>query len=133
MKDDQCPFCQIVQSDNFSRIIEQNSDAFLIEDRFPITPGHSLVISKRHVPSFFDTSPKERNSLVSLIETAKDLLEQKYHPSAYNIGISDGSAAGQTIPHLHVHLIPRYEEQDSDPRGGIRWIVPEKADYWSKQ
>lgn len=119
--------------DSFDRIIEQNSEAFLIEDGFPVTPGHSLIIPKRHIKSLFNTTSIERNSLFSLIEKAKAILDKKYKPSAYNVGVNDGPAAGQTIPHLHIHLIPRYEEPESDPRGGIRWVIPEKADYWSKR
>ena len=124
MENTDCLFCRIVRDDSLGRIIEENSDGFLMED------GYSLVIPKRHVESIFDTTPEEKASLFLLVERAKGILDKKYQPSAYNIGINDGSAAGQTVPHLHIHLIPRYEETGSDPRGGVRWIIPEKADYW---
>ncbi len=132
MEADFCPFCEILTSDAGGRIIDQNEFALLIYDGFPVTNGHSLVISKRHIQSIFDTNNDERVALFQLIERAKAQLDQMLQPSAYNIGINDGSAAGQTIPHLHIHVIPRYEESGVDPRGGVRWIIADKADYWSK-
>jgi len=69
--------------------------------------------------------------MMSLMRRAKSVLEIEFKPDGYNIGINDGAAAGQTVPHLHIHLIPRYKGDSADPRGGVRWIVPEKADYWS--
>ena len=72
-----------------------------------------------------------RQMLMLLLERAKKVLEKELAPAAWNIGINDGAAAGQTVPHLHIHLIPRYAGDRKDPRGGIRWVIPEKADYWS--
>jgi diadenosine tetraphosphate (Ap4A) HIT family hydrolase len=69
--------------------------------------------------------------MLALLELSKKELDQSLNPQGYNIGINDGVAAGQTVPHCHMHLIPRYEETNKDPRGGVRWVVPEKADYWS--
>ncbi|TXS92189.1 HIT family protein [Parahaliea maris] len=128
---DDCPFCDIAQGRSNGRILQENPCAFLIADGFPITEGHSLIIPKRHVSSFFLTTEDERKSLLDLVDHAKSYLDQKFSPDSYNIGINDGPSAGQTIPHLHIHLIPRYCEPGVDPRGGIRWIVPEKASYWS--
>lgn len=126
-----CPFCDIANELSHSRILSQNNDAFVIRDGYPVTAGHSLVIPKRHVGSFFETSESEKQSLLAMLEQAKVQLEGEFQPASYNIGINDGAAAGQTVPHLHIHLIPRYEVDDKDPRGGVRWVVPEKADYWS--
>lgn len=121
-----CPFCTLPTE----RIIDSNDLAIVIRDGFPITQGHTLIIPKRHAGSFFDTSDEEKLALFELIEHAKLKLNQEFHPDSYNIGINDGPAAGQTVPHLHIHLIPRYKGDQEDPRGGVRWIIPSKAKYW---
>jgi diadenosine tetraphosphate (Ap4A) HIT family hydrolase len=123
-----CAFCTLPEE----RIIKANSSAVLIHDGFPVSSGHSLIIIRRHVGSFFDLSDSERTDMLELLDCAKSMLDRKFHPDGYNIGINDGPAAGQTVPHLHMHLIPRYSGDVVDPRGGVRWIIPEKADYWSK-
>lgn len=74
----------------------------------------------------------ERNDLLQLLEEAKRSIDAEFCPDGYNIGVNDGFAAGQTVPHLHIHLIPRYKGDRSDPKGGVRWVIPERADYWSK-
>jgi len=122
-----CPFCTLPGS----RIIDSNPFGLVIRDGYPISPGHTLVIPKRHVGSFFELTPEEAAEMMSLMRRAKSVLEIEFKPDGYNIGINDGAAAGQTVPHLHIHLIPRYKGDSADPRGGVRWIVPEKADYWS--
>ena len=83
--------------------------------------------------SFFEITNEERRALLDLLDQVQKDLDHKLKPAAYNIGINDGIAAGQTVPHLHVHLIPRYKGDVEDPRGGIRWIMPDKADYWSNK
>lgn len=122
-----CPFCELPKE----RIILSNSLGMVIRDGYPISPGHTLVIPQRHIGSFFELEPEERNSLFSLLEESKRVLDKEFQPDGYNIGINDGPSAGQTVPHLHIHLIPRYSGDQADPRGGIRWIIPEKAKYWS--
>jgi len=124
-----CPFCALPSG----RIVDSNAHGLVVRDAFPVSPGHTLIIPRRHVRSFFDLDSDERVQLLDLLESAKRALEGEFHPHAYNIGINDGAAAGQTVPHLHIHLIPRYHGDQSDPRGGVRWIFPEKADYWSKR
>ena len=114
-------------------IIDTSSYGLVVRDAFPISPGHTLIIPKRHVGSFFDLSSDEREDLMSLLGTAKANVEAEFKPDGYNIGINDGPVAGQTVPHLHVHLIPRYKGDMPDPRGGVRWIIPDKADYWSQR
>lgn len=89
------------------------------------------MIPKRHVGSFFTITTDERNALMELLDQAKEAAEQEFGPDGFNIGINDGPAAGQTVPHLHIHLIPRFTGDRADPRGGVRWIIPEKADYWT--
>lgn len=122
-----CAFCNIPHQ----RILKANEHAFLIGDGFPISLGHSLIIPFRHIVSFFDATTEERASLLDLLDYAKTILDIEFHPDGYNVGINDGAVAGQTVPHLHIHLIPRYIGDREDPRGGVRWIIPEKADYWS--
>ena len=123
----QCPFCNLPAS----RIVDENRHAVLILDGYPVSPGHSLVIPKRHVGSFFEITARERVALFALLDQAKQQIAQLHQPNGYNIGINDGAAAGQTVPHLHIHLIPRYDGDQPNPRGGIRWVIPEKADYWT--
>ena len=123
-----CPFCSI----SAERVINESEFAVVIRDGFPISPGHTLIIPKRHVASFFDVTDAERTDLMSLLAAARDDLDREFRPAGYNIGINDGAAAGQTVPHLHIHLIPRYAGDRDDPRGGVRWVLPDKAAYWDK-
>jgi diadenosine tetraphosphate (Ap4A) HIT family hydrolase len=122
-----CPFCTLPPD----RILRSNDHAIALRDAYPISPGHTLIVPRRHVGSFFEATADERTALLALLDEAKHGLDAEFAPAAYNIGINDGPAAGQTVPHLHVHLIPRYDGDCADPRGGVRWIVPDKADYWS--
>jgi len=123
-----CPFCSLPAE----RFVLQSEHAVVIRDGFPVSPGHTLIIPRRHVPSFFDVTDAERADLMSLLTAARDELERHLHPAGFNIGINDGAAAGQTVPHLHMHLIPRYDGDRDDPRGGVRWVLPDKAAYWNK-
>jgi diadenosine tetraphosphate (Ap4A) HIT family hydrolase len=122
-----CPFCALPAG----RIVHARESAVVIRDGFPVSPGHSLVIPKRHV-SFFEVTDDKRTDLLTLLAEARDDLERQFRPAGYNIGINDGAAAGQTVPHLHIHLIPRYVGDRDDPRGGVRWVLPDKAAYWNK-
>ncbi|MGF6939314.1 diadenosine tetraphosphate (Ap4A) HIT family hydrolase [Paraburkholderia sp. UCT70] len=111
--------------------MDRNEAEFAVRDAYPVYRGHTLIISSRHVSSLFELSTPERDQLFSLIDRAKSALDEQYRPDAYNIGINDGVVAGQTVPLLHIHLMPRFRGDLSDPRGRMRWIIPEKADYWS--
>jgi diadenosine tetraphosphate (Ap4A) HIT family hydrolase len=121
-----CPFCTLP----LERIIDSNEFGVAIRDGFPVSLGHTLVIPKRHIGSWFEISNDEQRGLLDLLARAKTDLQEEFKPDGYNIGINDGPAAGQTVPHLHMHLIPRYKGDQEDPRGGVRWIIPEKAKYW---
>ena len=121
-----CLFCTL----GAGRIVLANELAVVIRDNFPVSPGHTLIIPKRHVVSFFDVTGDERKAMLALLDSAKLGLDAAFHPDGYNVGINDGEAAGQTVPHLHLHLIPRYAGDREDPRGGVRWILPQKAKYW---
>lgn len=124
-----CAFCTLPES----RVIDSSQHGLVIRDGYPISPGHSLIIPRRHTGSFFDLSAEERIDLLTLLDRTKAVADAEFSPDGYNIGVNDGAAAGQTVPHLHIHLIPRYNGDCPDPRGGVRWIVPNKADYWSKR
>jgi diadenosine tetraphosphate (Ap4A) HIT family hydrolase len=121
-----CPFCTLPSS----RIIREDSLCWVIRDGYPVSPGHSLIIPKRHIASWFDLTEEESASLLRQLSEAKTALDAKFKPDGYNIGINEGAAAGQTVFHLHVHLIPRYHGDTADPRGGVRWIIPDKASYY---
>jgi diadenosine tetraphosphate (Ap4A) HIT family hydrolase len=121
-----CPFCTLPSE----RIIDSNEFGLTIRDGFPVSPGHTLVIPKRHIGSWFAITSDEQLALLDLLARAKTALEEEHSPDGYNIGINDGPTAGQTVPHLHMHLIPRYKDDMKDPRGGVRWVIPEKAKYW---
>jgi diadenosine tetraphosphate (Ap4A) HIT family hydrolase len=121
-----CAFCTLPSA----RVMDENVTTIAVRDGYPVSPGHTLLIPKRHTGSFFDLSEQERCELLVLLDRTKLALDEEFHPQGYNIGINDGAAAGQTVPHLHVHLIPRFEGDLPDPRGGVRWVIPDKAKYW---
>ncbi len=121
-----CPFCTLPAE----RIIQENEHCVLVLDAYPVSQGHSLIIPKKHVASWFDITTVERDSMMSLLDRAREKAISETSPDGFNIGINDGAAAGQTVPHLHMHLIPRYTHDQPDPRGGIRWVIPGKAKYW---
>ncbi|MBU3631136.1 HIT family protein [Polynucleobacter sp. AP-Melu-500A-A1] len=121
-----CPFCTLPPE----RIIDSNEYGLTIRDGFPVSTGHTLIIPKRHIGSWFEIDVEEQLGLLDLLTRAKITLQDELNPDGYNLGINDGTAAGQTVPHLHMHLIPRYKGDQEDPRGGVRWIIPEKAKYW---
>jgi diadenosine tetraphosphate (Ap4A) HIT family hydrolase len=121
-----CPFCY---PQGELKIITQNRLAFASFDVYPVSQGHCLVITKRHIESFFEATQEEIQALFSLVNEVKGKLDQLFKPDGYNIGINVFDAAGQTIPHVHVHLIPRYKGDVENPRGGIRNVIPGKGDY----
>ncbi len=123
-----CPFCNMPAE----AIRSRNEHVYTIRDGFPVSEGHTLVIPCRHVASLFETTEEERAAIYEAIRQVCEELDRTLGPDGYNIGINDGEAAGQTVLHLHVHVIPRYKGDAKDPRGGIRWIFPDKAPYWEK-
>lgn len=102
---------------------------FAIRDKFPVNPGHTLIISKAHKIDFFALDEEERAELSGLIIKAKDLVEKEFSPEGYNIGMNCGEVAGQTVHHFHCHVIPRYKGDMDDPRGGVRHCVAGKGYY----
>jgi diadenosine tetraphosphate (Ap4A) HIT family hydrolase len=122
-----CPFCSPPEA----RVRFRSELALGCDDAHPLSPGHTLIVSRRHVGSFFELTPAERTAITDLLDLARRDIVERLRPDAFNVGINDGPAAGQSIPHVHVHLIPRYRGDRANPRGGVRWVIPEKADYWS--
>jgi diadenosine tetraphosphate (Ap4A) HIT family hydrolase len=113
------------------RIILETRDAVAFLDKYPVSEGHTLVVPKIAVITLGELAPEVEAGLWKAVRQVRDLLEEQYWPDGFNIGVNDGRAAGQTIPHAHIHVIPRYAGDVPDPRGGIRWVVPERAKYWS--
>jgi diadenosine tetraphosphate (Ap4A) HIT family hydrolase len=118
-RDKNCIFCNITD-----RIFKENEVFFAIEDRFPVSKGHSLIIPKKHIVSFFELDTGDMDPLLQLIKEVKIEIDKKCSPDGYNIGVNDGRCAGRTVDHLHFHLIPRYEGDVPEPRGGVRKILP---------
>jgi len=125
---DPCPFCARIAT---GPLLLQERLAVAIEDGWPLSPGHSLVLSRRHEADFFALGDEEIDHVVRLTFKLQHLVAERYRPHGFNVGINIGEAAGQTVAHVHVHVIPRYWGDVADPRGGIRWIIPERAAYWS--
>jgi diadenosine tetraphosphate (Ap4A) HIT family hydrolase len=122
----ECPFCTVPPA----RIFLEDAAFIALLDGYPVVEGHMLVIPKKHVQSVFDLNDIEQEQLWRFVAAVRVRLNQELNVTAFNIGINDGTAAGQTVPHAHVHIIPRRNGDVDDPRGGIRWVIPAKAKYW---
>jgi diadenosine tetraphosphate (Ap4A) HIT family hydrolase len=120
-------FCAVPKD----RIVAETALVITIADGFPVSKGHTLAIPKRHIASPFDTSDEEMVEIWQAIRVAAGRLRAGHRPAGFSIGVNDGAAAGQTVMHLHWHVIPRYQGDQPDPCGGIRRISPALADYWS--
>ena len=114
--------------DNRERIFE-NSVGFVIFDKFPVSKGHCLIIPNRIYSNYFDSSEEEIIGLNKLLFKTKKYLDEKFNPSGFNVGINCGKVSGQTVDHLHIHIIPRYPKDVDDPTGGIRCVIPNKQKY----
>jgi diadenosine tetraphosphate (Ap4A) HIT family hydrolase len=123
-----CPFCHLESS----RIRAENDFAAAFTDIFPVAEGHSLIVPKHHVASLFDLPEEEQAALWALVALVRRQLMVELKADGFNVGVNDGQAAGQTVMHAHVHVIPRRYGDTDDPRGGIRWIMPKKARYWGE-
>ena len=119
------PFARIAQSE----WVAHNTLAFAFRDAYPVSPGHTLVVTRRVVPTWFEATRDEQAAVWELVERVKADLDEEFHPDGYNVGFNAGEAAGQTVFHLHVHLIPRYTGDVPDPRGGVRLAIPHKGNY----
>ena len=120
-----CLFCTYDKG----KFIAENDFAFAIYDNFPVNEGHSLIIPKRHFANFFEATEEEIAGIYSMLHEVKGIVDKKYSPTGYNVGINVGDDGGQTIMHLHVHLIPRYRGDVENPKGGIRKLKKELVPY----
>ena len=120
-----CLFCK----PKHKEIIAEAEHAILVTDTYPVSLGHCLVIPKRHIVDYFECTEEENRDFRLLILKAKEHLDKEHSPDAYNIGNNNGEAAGQSVFHLHIHIIPRYIGDVENPRGGVRWVVPKKSQY----
>jgi diadenosine tetraphosphate (Ap4A) HIT family hydrolase len=121
---------QVVEGLSSQTLFHESPLVLGVWDGFPISPGHALRVPRRHVATWFDASPEERRALAEAIEDARAAILARHRPDGFNVGMNLGAAAGQTVAHLHLHVIPRYEGDVEDPRGGVRWVVPHRAAYW---
>lgn len=121
-----CIFCQVEKT---KEIIASSKFSLAFYDGFPVSPGHALIIPRRHVASFFDLTEEEKVDLLRLANQVKRVIEKGYHPDGYNIGINVGEAAGQSVFHVHMHIIPRYKGDVENPKGGVRGVIPAKQNY----
>ena len=110
-------------------IVAKNELATAIRDGFPVSPGHTLIITKRHAETWFDATKNEQSAVLELVDEVKSALDDELHPGGFNIGLNVGEVAGQTVPHLHVHVIPRFKGDIDDPTGGVRLAIPDKGNY----
>jgi diadenosine tetraphosphate (Ap4A) HIT family hydrolase len=120
-----CPFCEMPAD----RVLEVNGSALVVLDAYPVSAGHSLVICRRHVADIFDLSATEVGDILKLIRSSRERLDRTLRPAGYNVGVNIGRYAGQTVMHVHVHVIPRYLGDSDDPTGGVRGVIPGKARY----
>ncbi|MCI0461580.1 MAG: HIT family protein [Gemmataceae bacterium] len=120
-----CPFCHLPAE----RILAANEHAVALLDAYPVSPGHTLIVSRRHVASYFDLTAEEARGLHELLCQMHARLQAAGSAEGYNVGINVGKAAGQTILHVHLHLIPRYPGDVEDPVGGVRNVIPGRGRY----
>lgn len=121
-----CPFCALPRE----RIWRESLEAVAVFDGYPLTEGHTLVIPKRHVGSFFELTMEDQSAILRFVNEVRMELLDRFQPDSFNLGLNDGPEAGQTIGHCHLHMIPRRRGDVPDPRGGVRWVIPSKARYW---
>ncbi len=121
---DPCLFCTDPRG-----VSIQHELAYSARDSYPASPGHAVVIPRRHVSSFFDLTPEEVAACMGLIKEEKKRIDEEFNPDGYNVGVNVGPAAGQSIFHVHIHIIPRYKGDVENPQGGVRHVIPKKAYY----
>lgn len=121
----ECPFCNIAAG----KIIASNEYCIAFHDGFPVSPGHTLIIPRRHVADFFDMTEAEISAMNTLLREVKKRLDSELHPDGYNIGVNVNAAAGQSVFHVHMHFIPRYIGDTPNPKGGVRGVIPGKMKY----
>lgn len=121
-----CPFCH---PNKDRKLIAESETVLAIYDKYPVNPGHALIIPKRHCSSFFELTSQEQVACLEMLNEVREILMAQFQPDAFNVGMNIGEIAGQTVPHVHIHLIPRFVGDVKDPRGGVRGVIPEKQKY----
>jgi len=122
-----CPFCRDPE------IIIENELAYADYDSYPASPGHCLIITRRHVAEYFQATAEEKTAIWELVDEMKSIIDKEYNPDGYNVGVNVGAAAGQSVPHIHIHMIPRYKGDVENPQGGVRGVIPHKQKYVKRQ
>ena len=122
-----CPFC------GDPEIIIENELAFASWDSYPVNAGHCLITPRRHIAEYFQATAEEKAAIWALVDEMKAIIDKKYKPDGYNIGINIGTAAGQSVPHIHIHIIPRYWGDVENPKGGVRGVIPHRQKYVKKK
>ena len=125
-KKEQCPFCKEFSDD---RVVYEDSTWIAIKDAYPVSNGHILLIPKRHCETYWDLNHSELSTLGSVLRIIKDKIDSELHPNGYNIGANCGVCSGQTVLHCHIHIIPRYNGDMENPRGGVRGVIPSQQKY----
>jgi diadenosine tetraphosphate (Ap4A) HIT family hydrolase len=123
---DPCPFC----APEAARVIFRDALVTALWDLYPLNPGHALIVPNRHVAGWAEASVDERAALMAAVDRVRGEIAVRFRADGFNVGFNDGAAAGQTVFHLHVHVIPRISGDMEDPRGGVRYVVPGRARYW---
>lgn len=123
-----CPFCN---PDKKITLLSETATTFSVLDKYPVSKGHALVIPKRHISNYFDLSIHDQRACWLMVNRIKDILTYNYQPDGFNIGINVNPSGGQTIFHVHIHIIPRYKFDIKDPTGGVRNIIPNLGNYLS--
>lgn len=121
-----CPFCN---PDSERELLLESATAYAMFDKFPVSKGHTLIIPKKHCANYFELSFKEQSACWFMLNKVKVILQKRFNPDGFNIGININESAGQTIDHVHIHLIPRYKGDVKEPRGGIRGVILEMKNY----
>lgn len=125
-QNDECSFCGLSAE---AKLISETATIIAIEDKYPVSKGHCLIIPKRHVPDYFELSLHEQRACWMMVNRCKSIVENQFNPDGFNVGININEVAGQSISHVHIHLIPRYKGDVEDPFGGVRGVVPGKRRY----
>jgi diadenosine tetraphosphate (Ap4A) HIT family hydrolase len=121
-----CPFCNLASN---IELISETAMAVAFLDTFPVNQGHTLIIPKRHIESYFDLTIHEQRALWLLVNRCKSIIEKQHNPDGFNVGINISETAGQSVFHAHIHLIPRYKGDVENPRGGVRSVIPSRQNY----
>jgi diadenosine tetraphosphate (Ap4A) HIT family hydrolase len=121
---ERCIFCEPERE-----ILAQNARAIAVFDSFPVSPGHALVLPRRHFATIWELDPDEYSDCFTLVRELRSVLETRFSPDGFNVGANCGEAAGQSVWHAHIHVIPRYKGDTPNPRGGVRHVIPLKGNY----